>query len=97
MSPFDVGDNLRTNPSQEGGNDGGTLSVSKWSQDPLQIPLGPVTRARAKRFQEALNGLIQDKFNEQGCMLASNVESSLVQVIQFNPNDLGHSCMATFA
>ena len=88
---------MRTNPSQEEGNDGGTPSVSKWSQDPLQIPLGPVTRARAKRFQEALNGLIQDKFNEQGCMLASNVESSLVQVIQFNPNDLGHSCMATFA
>ena len=30
------------------------------SRDPLQVPAGPITRARAKRFKEALNGLIQD-------------------------------------
>ncbi|KAK3204558.1 hypothetical protein Dsin_018604 [Dipteronia sinensis] len=29
-------------------------------RDPLHVPVGPVTRARAKRFKEALNGLIQD-------------------------------------
>ena len=28
--------------------------------DPLHVPVGPITRARAKRFKEALNGLIQD-------------------------------------
>lgn len=28
--------------------------------DPLQIPSGPITRARTKRFKEALNGLVQD-------------------------------------
>ena len=27
--------------------------------DPIQVPAGPVTRARAKKFKEALNGLIQ--------------------------------------
>ena len=30
------------------------------SRDPLHVPVGPITRARAKRFKEALNGLIQD-------------------------------------
>ena len=29
------------------------------SRDPLSLPSGPITRLRAKRFKEALNGLIQ--------------------------------------
>jgi hypothetical protein len=29
-------------------------------QDPLSLPSGPITRLRAKRFKEALNGLIQE-------------------------------------
>ena len=29
-------------------------------RDPLHVLVGPITRARAKRFKEALNGLIQD-------------------------------------
>ena len=31
-------------------------------RDPLHVPVGPITRARAKRFNEALNGLIQDSW-----------------------------------
>ena len=30
------------------------------SKDPIQVPIGPVTRARAKKFKELLNGLIQE-------------------------------------
>jgi hypothetical protein len=30
------------------------------AQDPLSLPSGPITRLRAKRFKEALNGLIQE-------------------------------------
>ena len=41
LSPFDVGDDLRTNPFQEEGNDGGM--ARKWSADPLEIPLEPKT------------------------------------------------------
>ena len=33
--------------------------TNKWSVDPIQVPIGPVTRARAKRFKETLNVLIQ--------------------------------------
>ncbi|PON54370.1 hypothetical protein PanWU01x14_195990, partial [Parasponia andersonii] len=29
------------------------------SRNPLSLPSGPITRLRAKRFKEALNGLIQ--------------------------------------
>ncbi|KAL5752228.1 hypothetical protein ACOSQ2_022735 [Xanthoceras sorbifolium] len=57
LSPFDVGDDLKTNPFQEGGNDEDKGAAPR---DPLHVPIGPITRARAKRFKEALNGLIQD-------------------------------------
>ena len=36
--------------------------TSAWDEiylDPIQIPVGPVIRARAKKFKEALNGLNQ--------------------------------------
>ncbi|KAE7997511.1 hypothetical protein FH972_002142 [Carpinus fangiana] len=34
-------------------------STRSWNADPNQVPIGPVTRARAKKFQNALIGLIQ--------------------------------------
>ena len=30
------------------------------SKDPLEVPVGLVTRLRAKKFKEAFNGLLQD-------------------------------------
>ena len=30
-----------------------------WNTDPIQVPISPVRRARAKKFQNALSGLIQ--------------------------------------
>ena len=63
LSPFDVGDDVRTNTSLEEGNDEGT--TNKWSIDPIQVPIGPVTRRRAKRFKETLNGLIQHIWAEE--------------------------------
>lgn len=57
LSPFDVGDDLRANPFQEEGNDGDQGTASK---DLVQVPIGPVTRARAKKFKHVLNGLIQE-------------------------------------
>ena len=57
LSPFDVGDDLRTNPFQEEGNDGEQGTASK---DLIQVPIEPVTRARAKKFKDVLNGLIQE-------------------------------------
>ena len=38
-------------------NDGDQGTTSK---DLVQVPIGPVTRARAKKFKDVLNGLIQE-------------------------------------
>ena len=55
LSSFDVGDNSRLNPFEERGDD-----AIQPSKDPLEVPVGPVTRLRAKKFKEAFNGLLQD-------------------------------------
>ena len=56
LSPFDVGDDSRTNPFEERGNDENLQAF----KDPLHVPLGPITRARSKKIKVALNGLIQE-------------------------------------
>ena len=44
-------------------NDAETVSTKSWNADPIQVPIGRVTRARrAKKFHNALNGLIQGIF-----------------------------------
>jgi hypothetical protein len=68
LYPFDVGDDLRTNPSQEEKNDANQRAghadykrgnEAEFAQDPLSLPSSPITRLRAKCFKEALNGKIQ--------------------------------------
>ncbi|PKI71996.1 hypothetical protein CRG98_007612 [Punica granatum] len=48
------GDDLRANPFQEEGND---ANHSTTSRDPVQVPIGSTTRARAKKFKDELNGI----------------------------------------
>jgi hypothetical protein len=57
LSLFDVGDDSRSNPFEEKGNDENQQALLK---DPLHVPVGSITRARSKKIKEALNGLIQD-------------------------------------
>ena len=59
--------------------------AKEWSMDPLEIPLDPMTRARAKRFKEALNVLIQDGQVENAHVLNSKEETKIVHVIKVNP------------
>ena len=33
---------------------------NKWNADLIQVQLGPITRAQAKKFKETLNGFIQN-------------------------------------
>ena len=56
LSPFDVGDDSRTNPFEERGNDKNQQTF----KDPLHVPVGPITKARSKKIKEALNRLIQE-------------------------------------
>jgi hypothetical protein len=53
LALFDVGDDSRSNPFQERGDD-----VIQSSKDPLEVLVGLVTRLRAKKFKEAFNGLL---------------------------------------
>jgi hypothetical protein len=57
FSPFDVGDDSRTNPFEERVNDENQRASLK---DPLHVSVGPITRARSKMIKEALNVLIQE-------------------------------------
>ena len=50
---------MRTNHFQEEENDEDLASTRAWNVDPIQVPIGSITRARAKKFQNALNGLIR--------------------------------------
>ncbi|XP_052197121.1 uncharacterized protein LOC127804307 [Diospyros lotus] len=68
LSPFDAGEDSRTNPFEERGNDENhheEQADSNHSSDPLHVPVGPITRARAKRLKEALNGLVLDMWANQ--------------------------------
>ena len=64
LSPFDAGSDLRTNPSQEEGNDVNT----RMPIDPIQRPHGPITRSRARAFKEALSGLITEVCSKESSM-----------------------------
>ena len=71
--------------------DGGM--TKQWSVDPLEISLGSITRARAKRLKETLNVLIQDAQVESVHVLNSKEETKMVHVIKVNPElgqELGH-------
>ncbi|KAK8669782.1 hypothetical protein V6N13_104551 [Hibiscus sabdariffa] len=60
LSPYDVGDDLGTNRFKEGGDD---VSMDPPKVDPIELPQGPITRARAKKFKEALIGLIKQAWD----------------------------------
>ena len=51
LSPFDVGNDSRTNPFEEKGNDENQQASLK---DSLHVPVGPITRTRSKMIKEAL-------------------------------------------
>jgi len=58
---FDVGDDSRSNPLEERGDDADQPNTRcNHANNPLKVPTGPITRARAKKLKEALNGLVQN-------------------------------------
>ena len=64
LSPFIEGEDLRTNPFQEEGSDE-DIKATKNIHNPIQVPIEPVTRARAKKFKYVLNGLIQEVWAQE--------------------------------
>ena len=65
----------------------------KWSANPVEIPLGPMTQARAKRLKEALYVLIRDAQVEEAHVFNYKEETKMVHIIKVNPGldqELGH-------
>jgi hypothetical protein len=61
LTLFDVGDDSRSNPFEERGDDANqTNTKHNHANDPLEVPIRPITRARAKKLKEALNVLVQN-------------------------------------
>jgi len=61
LTLFDVGDDSRSNPFEERRDDEDQPNTKcNHANDPLEMPIGPITRARAKKLKEALNGLVQN-------------------------------------
>ena len=56
---------------------------AEFAQDPLSFSSGPITRLRAKRFKEALNGLVQENWaDSKKSKMGSNNNQGLVHVIK---------------
>uniref|UniRef100_A0A2N9GUE0 Tf2-1-like SH3-like domain-containing protein n=1 Tax=Fagus sylvatica TaxID=28930 RepID=A0A2N9GUE0_FAGSY len=56
------GEDSWSNPFEERGNDGNQGGPSL--KDPLQVLDGPITRSRAKKIKEAMQGLVQSTWDE---------------------------------
>jgi hypothetical protein len=52
------------------------------SKDPLEVPVGPVTRLRAKKFKEAFYGVLQDTWAKVDFKrIFNNKEQALINLI----------------
>ena len=58
--------------------------AKEWIANPQEIPLGSMTQARAKRFKEALNVLIQDAIVDEAHVFNSKEETKMVHIIKVN-------------
>jgi hypothetical protein len=77
LSLFDLGNDSRSNPFEEKGDD-----VIQPSKDPLEVSIGPLTRFRAKKFKEAFNGLLQDTWAKVDFKrICNNKDQALINLI----------------
>ncbi|GFS29791.1 hypothetical protein Acr_00g0008510 [Actinidia rufa] len=54
---------------------------------PIQAPIGPVTRTRAKRFKEELNTLVRRVLQQQESMFTTEGEQRLVLLLKCDPGE----------
>jgi hypothetical protein len=65
LTLFDVGDDSRLNPFEERRDYEHQPNTKRnHANDPLEVSIGPITRARAKKLKKALNGLVQNIYNK---------------------------------
>jgi hypothetical protein len=85
LSLFDVGEDLRSNPFEERGDD--AIQAPK---DLLEVPIGLVIRLRAKRFEEAFNRLLQDTWAKVDFKrILNNEEQAVINLIHVQEGLVG--------
>jgi len=58
--------------------------------DPLEVPVGLVTRLRAKRFKEAFNGLLQNSWAKVNFKrILNNEEQAVINLIHVQEGLVG--------
>jgi len=61
LTLFDIGDDSRSNPFEERGDDKDQPNTKRnHANDPLEVPIEPIIKVRAKKLKEAWNGLVQN-------------------------------------
>ena len=61
LTLFDVGDDSRSNPFEERGDDEDKPNTKRnHANDPLDVSIGPITRTRANKIKETLNERVQN-------------------------------------
>ena len=85
LSLFDVGEDLRSNPFEERGDD-----AIQEPKDLLEVPIGLVIRLRAKRFEEAFNRLLQDTWAKVDFKrILNNEEQAVINLIHVQEGLVG--------
>jgi hypothetical protein len=61
LTMFDGSDDSRSNPFEERGDDEDQPNTKRnHANNSLKVPIGPITKARATKLKETLNGLVQN-------------------------------------
>jgi len=61
-------------------------------KDSLDVPVGPVSRLRAKRFKEAFNGLLQDTWAKMDFKrILNNKEQVVINLIHVQEGLVGRT------
>jgi len=58
----------------------------------LEVPVGPITRLRAKKFKEAFNGLLQDTWAKVDFnRICNNKEQAMINLIHVQEGLVGET------
>ncbi|GMN45082.1 hypothetical protein TIFTF001_014279 [Ficus carica] len=63
------------------------IKAARNTHEPIQVPVGPVTRAQAKRFKEELNNLVWRVLQQEESVFTTEGEQRLVLLIKVDPEE----------
>ncbi|GMN47053.1 hypothetical protein TIFTF001_016233 [Ficus carica] len=58
------------------------IKAASNTHEPIQVPVGPVMRARAKRFKEELNNLVRKVLQQEESVFTTDAKQILILLIK---------------